>query len=602
MLNLDRRTFFTVTSIMIVIFFMFQIADVLRFFWNDYHANQYYEDAASDSLTGKDVYRIAEENAQADSNKSYVIYVGDPKSEGKGHIVSQWATYTKRNLVSVTSVDACTWAQENPPEIILLDGDYLNPKSDGEKIRQWTGAGMDVIFCSLPSPTALVSSQDLMDILGIARVTRENVDLVGKRIFEGFLLGGDGYYEPKNEEESAMRQDLVLNAPWYELTGGSKTYMIGLIEDKSVRNEKLPPLMWRYDTSGGTVFAVNDDYIADYMGIGILDAIMAEAHDYEIYPVVNAQNLAFTDFPSFTDENMDQMREYYGTPLRAVYRDIVWPDIASIMMDTGFKYTAMVTPKLDYTAEEEPVGGDFSNYVRLLHQYGAEVGLSGTAFPGVDLNDKIKADAVVLNKNMPNFYYLSLFLQDPNQWNEVKDEELLFATRTIAAPIDRSKPVLSYLTENVTLQNFTDNGFSHTYTEDLRLRGLETALAYTNVSVDMSKVPYPKEAGDRWENLFLDVSKNLATFWKPFHKFDKTTLAQSDQKIRRFLAMDYTKNREKDVITVDIQNFREEADFILRTHGERVWKVSGGTFAEIERGAYIIKAEKEQITISLKQE
>ena len=92
------------------------------------------------------------------------------------------------------------------------------------------------------------------------------------------------------------------------------------------------------------------------------------------------------------------------------------------------------------------------------------------------------------------------------------------------------------------------------------------------------------------------------TYWKPYSAFDKTTLSESDVRGRRFLNLDYSEERQGDVICVSVKNFEEEAYFILRTHGEKITAVENGTFTQLEEDAYLIGANEEKLMITLEKE
>ena len=63
--------------------------------------------------------------------------------------------------------------------------------------------------------------------------------------------------------------------------------------------------------------------------------------------------------------------------------------------------------------------------------------------------------------------------------------------------------------------------------------------------------------------------------------------------------MDYTQTRKGDSIVIDIANWNGEAWFLLRTHSESVDHVTGGTWKEIEEGAYLITAQDAHVEIAL---
>lgn len=75
----------------------------------------------------------------------------------------------------------------------------------------------------------------------------------------------------------------------------------------------------------GSVFAVVGDYLKDSSASGLLDGMLAEASDYTIYPIVNAQNLSMVDFPVFADENSGEIQRLYSQRTTGMVRDIMWP-------------------------------------------------------------------------------------------------------------------------------------------------------------------------------------------------------------------------------------------------------------------------------------
>jgi hypothetical protein len=152
----------------------------------------------------------------------------------------------------------------------------------------------------------------------------------------------------------------------------------------------------------------------------------------------------------------------------------------------------------------------------------------------------------------------------------------------------------------VTYQSTTTDGLTHTYFEDFRTHALETSLAYENILIDMKRISWPQTESDRWEKLSDDFARNLCTYWKPFEAFERTTLSESDARVRRFLALDYEEERTDDTIHLTISNFSEEAYFILRTHAEEIETVEGGTFTKLEDDAYLIQANCEEMNIQLK--
>ena len=167
---------------------------------------------------------------------------------------------------------------------------------------------------------------------------------------------------------------------------------------------------------------------------------------------------------------------------------------------------------------------------------------------------------------------------------------------------DATFPIVSYDTSGLTEQRVTSTGATHTFMDDFRLKSMETALAYSNITLDLYNVTYPESDEDSWQNLMKKISANVATFWKEYASFAQTSLSESDLRIRRFLALSYEQERKEDTIYVSIQHFEDQAWFMLRLSGEDMDSVKGGSFEKIEDGVYLIEAQEADIAIHVKQQ
>ena len=125
------------------------------------------------------------------------------------------------------------------------------------------------------------------------------------------------------------------------------------------------------------------------------------------------------------------------------------------------------------------------------------------------------------------------------------------------------------------------------------------ALAYTCRMLDMYDIFWPQEKTDRWEVMQKRFSSNLLTYWKNFRDFDSTTLSESNARIRTFLNLAYSQSREDNTIT--LRTSEPGSWFVLRTHGEEIGEIDGGSQTEIEDDAYLICAENTTVKIQLKE-
>ena len=598
----SRRNFFTVTMIMLILLFMFQAPGVVKDKWNHYSVNTY-EEKTKTAYTSDDVYTASLQDVKETGR--HAVYIGDLEDQSTGAVVSQWGFYTKRYLENCSSLSDYSFDPDDLPEVMILDSAYLDFEKDTGRLVEMVDQGMNLIFCNLPDCSVIGEQDELRQLLGIRDIRTKQIEVEGIHLFEGLLLGGEKYYIAADEEE-AKRQDLELNMPWYRVSSGTKTYMVGMMDEEymsqqEVENEDFPAVIWRNSIGGARVFAVNGNYMEDDSGIGILDGMMAEMKKYEIYPVINAQNLVTVNYPGFTSENDEEMMKRYSQSLKAVYRDIIWPGVITVAQRSNVELTCMISPQMDYQDALEPEEESLVYYMKLLQEQNAEAGLSGEYHSDMEITEKLQQDFSLFSNTVPEYPLLS-FYQGKLTDAEVKEalqQELLGNVRTLYRDYEKAGRVVGYADHKVTVQSATNNGYSHTYSEDIRMNGIESALAYTSILADINPVAYPESGEDSWEKLFDKFSSNADTYWKAYQKFDGTTLAESDKRIREFLALNYTEDREGDVLTLDIGNFGEEAWFILRTHGEEIVSAEGAEYDKIEEGAYLVEAVEEKAVLTL---
>lgn len=608
----SRRNFLTITIMILILFFMFQFTGVMKNQLNEYGVNEY-DQSTYTQLNAESVFsNEVPANALAD-----VFYIGIASGD-VAKVVSSWCEYSKRSLQMYATLSACDNVPEN--QLIILDGrTMVRTDTDITILQEWIDKGVNIIFARMPDISVIQRSDQLQQMLGIDRILSTDVTLNGMHLFSGFFLGGERIYEAQTKEDE-KRQDLDHDIPWYVTGAGTKTYLVGTLTDEmfdatvpqslldqytnmeelSAKNILLPAVIWRYGTINSKVFCVNDDFLMDELNLGILSAITAQITNYDIYPVVNAQNLVAADMPAFSSENEEKMQELYAQSASAVYREIIWTSLVALQETTDAKLTCMVTPQFDYDDAQEPDGSAVTYYLKQLKEQNGELGWSATNQSNLSVADKLAIDKPFWKNYGADYKITSAYLRDGSQKSAaalaLKDEDV----RTlVVADEDTTSPIISYATDNITQQKVTSAGITHTFSDDLKLRSMETALGYSNITLDLLSVTYPKTKQDSWEKMLRKLSPNLTTFWKPFEAFTHTTLSESDQRIRRFLAIDYEQERQGDNIAVMVKNFDQQAWFVLRLNGETVKSVKGGSSTKIEDGAYLICAEKDKITIKV---
>lgn len=598
----SKRKFFSIAIMMFVLFFLFQFSMVLRDSKNTYDINSSLTKKKTD---GENQWTPSDSNSTtvigADSS---VVFVGNENGD-MGTAISRWCTYAKRKLISCKSVSTYKADDKNLPEMMILesekyaDGDNLTTLETLEK------KGVIIVFGCLENAKNIQNNKALMKFLGIQKVVAEETHLAGVKLFEGLLLGGEVTYNTSKDKEEKKRQDLELDVPWYQVGSGTKTYMVGLLDEKTgknVENEDFPTIIWRNGIDYGSVFAVVGDYMKGSTALGLLDGMRAEALQYTIYPIVNAQNLSMVNFPVFADENNTEMLKLYSQSVTGIARDIMWPALISVVEKSDMKMTCFIQPQADYTDDIEPKSGNLEFYLKQMKEQSAEAGIS-LEYQKLDkAEDKVTKDTEFFENEKINYRFGAAFAKEKDLKGILKDTDsgLLGDVGTLVCDYTENQPVVSYYSDSVTLQTVTSDGMNYAYSDDIRMRSIQTALGYTNVMLDMYDIFWPQEKTDRWEVMQKRFSSNLLTYWKNFRDFDSTTLSESNARIRTFLNLAYSQSREDNTIT--LQTSEAGSWFILRTHGEEIDEIDGGSQTEIEADAYLICAEDTTVKIRLKEQ
>ena len=605
----SRRNYLTIAMMFVILLFMFQFTGVMKEQLSEYESNEYADDTTT-SFQRSDAFLAEQTSADA----CEVIYVGEAGGAEES-VVNTWCSYRKRTFFCSSSLALLDSLQDDALQVLVVDGSKVTSEEEVAVLRREAQMGVTVIFATLPQSSVIREYRDLRELLGIRAVIADEIPLAGMHLFSGFLLGGEEIYEVTEPGEEE-RQDMNPSVPWYTTGAGTKTYMVGTLSDETIeqtvddeiraqyvgmeeeaaKNSLLPAILWRNSVDTAKIFCVNGDYLADISAVGILDAMMGETYDYDIYPVINAQNLVIADLPAFVSENEEEMQKRYSQSAQAVYQEIVWPSLTSIASRTGAKMTCMMTPQFTYTDEEEPDGENVTYYLKRLKEEHAEAGLSADSREGIPLSEKIKQDQTFWQTYAPSYRFLSLYADGVKSSGE--ESALPAEIRTVALGSGASEAV-GYLNENVTLQPSTSSGIRHTFLDDFKVKCMETALGYSNITLDLYSVTYPEGDEDSWEKMSKKIAANLGTYWKAYEAFDATTLTESDVRIRRFLALDYKQQRAGNVITLSLEHREDAAWFLLRLHGEKVTEVAGGSFEEIEDGVYLILAEEDEVSVEV---
>lgn len=602
-IGVSRRQYFTITIIMLVVFVLFQVTSVLKDVWNEYDKNDYASVTTEFSSQGCHKSRVNDPAADGD----YVVIIGDDESDSTISMAEIWCEYGQRDYFIYRSLDDAPKDIVSASEFLVLDADFLSLPGDASRLMEYAGMGVNMIFSSLPDSSVIDGNITLRILLGIYNVREHLVSVKGVTLFDNFLFGGKTIYRPDNQAEEEM-QDLTLEMPWYTTYSGVKRYMVGILDkddyggNDALKDEDLPAIIWRNSLGDAKIFVVNGGYMEDLTALGIYSAMVYEMNDYTLYPVVNAQNLAVVNFAALTSEYDNKTLPLYARTQKALFQNIIWPMLCSVLEDSGNIPSLFISPKMNYLSTEEPDAEKLVFYQRQLREVDAEAGLTLSHDSQASLGEKLAADAEFYSENIPKYKFLTLYAENESDCGSVMQEECLKDVRTVILGRSQETAPLGYISDNVTCQYALVDGFEHKYSDNLIIKSLETCLGYSSILLDLGIIVNPQSDDDRWEKRIEKFSSYTSTFWKPFQAFDKTSLSTSDRRIRQFLNINYQEKREGDEITLKIADVEDKAFFILRTHGESIASISGGSYKKIENNAFLIETSQTDVAITLKND
>ena len=298
------------------------------------------------------------------------------------------------------------------------------------------------------------------------------------------------------------------------------------------------------------------------------------------------------------------MMRRYSRSSQKVFRDIMWPGIITAYRKNNLGLSAMMSPQFDYEDDNLPEQEMLVYYMKLLNEQNAEAGLSGFCISDTEPEEKLRQDDRLIREGIPNYSFTSFYA------GELSEEEISSAlgngilkdVRTVVEDYKGNGEIIGYVSEQVTKQAALSNGLKYTYREDFRNKCVETALGYSSVWVDASKVIYPEDDGlETWRDISKDFTGDLGENWKKFRAFSGTTVSECDSRIRNFLALDYEVKQEGNKIFLELDNSGEKTWFILRMNVNANVSIKGGSLKELDEGAYLIETENENVTVTVSE-
>jgi len=602
---LSKRVYFTVSSLMMLVLFMFQFSGIIRKKYNNFDENKYAVSEKND-LNKNNVFTVlTDEDKVVKSISGYIVYIGDINTK-TGNTVYEWCNYTKRNLLVYKTVSQYHRYNEKYPDAILIDSDYVNIDRDIDTFSLLTDYGINLVFCTLPSYSEISENQRFEQLCGISPHS-ESVNASGLKLYRGFLFGGEAWYTKENDPDGKF-QNMNLTIPWYNTSNATKTYMSAVVESEDgskIDNEDQPAVIWRKSHDHAYVFCINGDYIKDISGMGILTAIMSESKDLDIYPVVDSQSVIVNNFPMFSFENDDAVEKYYLRNTSSLLENVIWPDISNLAESTGARFTFMAAPQINYSDNNLVSVREMDYFFRLFSEISSEAGLTTTRDDATSIDEKLTADAGIFSNYLSNYKFTSIIARKDELENVLSSKNsLIDDVNTIVTDSQDygGTKLFSYVNDNVINVECPVTSDKYTYSDDFRQRCFQTALAYTNIEFNMTGVCNPDDEKELWNEEIKSKSTALTSYMKNSKMFTKCSISQADKRIREFMAADYSYKQNSSYVSLDITGAQDTTRFIVRLRTGEVENVSGAVCTKVEKGVYLITAQSKHVEMTIKTE
>ena len=625
-MKISRRNYISITVIMLVVFFMTMFSGTAKAVLSNYTQNEYADlDGADLGVASSDAYTV-KEIASGDSSSDYVIYAGS--DEGTSDMLKEWCRYTRKDLMQVSDLNSIG-KLNSLPEFVLADGSLIQDNEDVTVFANLCNTGVNIILSEVPSDGIVESSKELCGLIGVSFIRAKDINMTGIWLYDDFLLGGETMYfvEDEDDPDKIAQQDLDLNINWYALTSETTRFMRGEVEDElfdevtkdeedknydeeedglkgseAYKNEYMPPVIWSKINDNNTVFVVNGDYMKNDIGLGMISAMEYQLSDYQLYSVVNAQNFSVVNFPSLTEENTEQMNKIYSRNSLVVERDLIWPGITAIALNNSLFPGCFLTAKIGNDVGNS-LDTEFMDYFfRSLRESDGEAGINADADDGTDVAEELSYERSVLEEYYPDYRINSAYIGDTDDAEAMSyiDKAGFEDISVLLGDYDSQKGYLCF-SENDTVRISTVNeGVSHTFSQDLLERSLETFMGYSQITADLSCLLYPEDEDDEWQNYYDKLSSYTNTYWQDFNAFTEVSVSELAKRTRSYLTTSYKVSDEgKYTVNLKIDSKSEENYFVFRTHsGDVISTVEGGTFEQIEDNAWLITTLSDEVNIT----
>ena len=503
-------------------------------------------------------------------------------------------------------------------EVIVLLSD-LSPMGDAlVTLIEWVKGGGAAYF-----PLTLegnMYSDSLWQKIGVKDASPSFHEVESIYIYDQFMIGGGEAFALSNPFDCARTVVLAKDTEIFAAAEGPDG----------------TPLVWR-NRYGDGVFVVANIGIYEKALRGFYAAAYSLLSDVCAYPVINASVFYLDDFPSQIPGGTNEyiLRDYQ-TNTRDFYVNIWWPDMMNFADMYGIKYTGLAIETYDDhtdgTVDAKPDTGIFMNFGNMLLRQGGELGYHGYNHQPLCLEDSdykglypyktwrsaqaMKTAFDTLAKFCKELFPDTEFAVyvPPSNLLSKKGREFLLANypqiKTISGIYfeDGEYSELDFIcvqefdvdANGVVDQPRVISGF---ILDDFQRLA---AVSELNMHFVNSHFTHPDDALDEergallgWEEMKRRFDGFLTWLYKSAPTLRNTTGTEASAAVQRYVAVvPHTVVTEGNV-TITIDNFYDDAQFLVRFNQGTPVDVQGGTLTHMTGDLYLLSATRSVVDITL---
>lgn len=572
---------------------------------------------------------------EADSDKSYIamntteggdetevakekkdcLLITDSRQENSNEGLKQFRQIFKDMKVDYDMIDIKDQIPSdfNSYKTVVLTLSELSPM--GEKVldlSDWVKAGGKVLFSQTLSYDS--GFMIMQNKLGVQSSNGANNLVDTLAISDEFMIGGNTI-AIDNAYNSALNVSLADDCTVYMKTGG----------------EYPTPLVWQRNYGAGK-FVVDNFGLCEKATRGFYAASYSLLEDVCIYPVIDASLFYIDDFPSPVPQGDGQyIRQFYNMTVSDFYTNIWWPDMIDISKRYGVKFTGMIIENYEnQTSGELPVNSDTGRYHffgDMLLTMGGELGIHGYNHQPLCL-DNIDYEGEEDYKTWPTEKDMNNALTEVLRFS--KD---LFPNRNFATYVPPSNILSCEAREMIAkdfpeIKNIAGIYFSgeHGYEQEFEVAedGMVevprivsscsltdymkmAAVSELNMHYVNSHFMHPDDLLDPdrgaalgWETLKSDYTEYLDWLFSSAPNIRSFTGSEGAGAVQRFYQLGVNRKDSEDRITLDLDNFVDDARLMVRVNNGEIGSVTGGELEHITGNLYLLTAKEAHVELIYK--